>query len=348
MRKLDGVKGKSKKLFNYLVLITLLFLTYRAILKRISLGTAIELLRQSNKLFILYGIMAQILYWMVDAGIIYILAKNINKAVNIKKAFRTTMIGQYYSAITPYSCGSQPAQVYYMANKNNLTYGEGTAVIVNKFVAYQIVVTFIALIIFIGRYQYLVKNISFSVPFILMGILIHGLGSLFVFFIIFSPKLIRKALLFILKIMSKIKLIKNLESKQSRLEKHLEDYKSNLLLVVKNKMLFIRILLLTVFQLMLYFSITYFVYRALNLNSFNIVQVASLQVMVYMAVSFVPVPGTVGASEIGFHTLLKPVFGHRLVNYGLILWRLISYYFALLVSAILMIIFYLMDKKNRY
>ncbi len=364
------VKGRRKNFLNYIVLAIIVVLTYRAILKRISIGTALQLLKQSNKVFICCGVLAQICFWLVDSAIIYILTRNIirtgngkktddtirnesaikindaKEAPDLKKAFRITMIGQYYSSITPFSCGAQPAQVYYMGNKNNVPYGKGTAVIVNKFVAYQVVITVTALIIYIGRNQYLAKHVSFAGPFILAGILIHGLGSLFIFFIIFSPKLIRGFLIFILKILSKIKLLRNFEKKQERLEKHLEDYKNNLLLVLKSKKLLFQVIFLTFLQLTLYFSITYFVYRALNLNNYNFFQTASLQVMVYMAVSFVPLPGAAGASEIGFHTLMRPVFGHHLVNYGLILWRLITYYFGLILSGILLMVFYIRDKKT--
>jgi uncharacterized protein (TIRG00374 family) len=364
------VNGGRKNFLNYILLAIIIILTCRALFKRITIGSALQLLKQSNKVFICCGVLAQICFWLVDSVIIFILTRNIirngngkkadnsirneaammsdgvEKPPDLKNAFRITMIGLYYSSITPFSCGAQPAQVYYMGNKNNVPYGKATAVIVNKFVAYQVVITVMALMIYIIRYQYLAKHVSFAGPFILAGILIHGLGSLFVFFIIFSPKLIRGFLILVLKILSKIKLLRNSEKKQESLEKHLEDYKDNLLLVAKSKKLLFQVIFLTFIQLTLYFSITYFVYRAWNLKKYNFFQTATLQIMVYMAVSFVPLPGAAGASEIGFHALMKPVFGHHLVNYGLILWRLITYYFGLILSVILLLFFYIRDKKT--
>ena len=53
-----------------------------------------------------------------------------------------------------------------------------------------------------------------------------------------------------------------------------------------------------------------------------------------MAVSFIPTPGTAGASEVGFILLLGHLFPHNIISTALLLWRGISFYFSLIFSGI--------------
>lgn len=67
-----------------------------------------------------------------------------------------------------------------------------------------------------------------------------------------------------------------------------------------------------------------------------------------MAVSFIPIPGTVGASELGFSILLGSIFTSNLIGVALILWRGISYYLGLVICGVLTLMIYMFDKKTSF
>ncbi len=57
-----------------------------------------------------------------------------------------------------------------------------------------------------------------------------------------------------------------------------------------------------------------------------------------MAASYIPTPGTAGASEGGYYLLFKPLFTKNFIGYALLLWRGISYYFRLIITGIVVLI----------
>lgn len=62
-----------------------------------------------------------------------------------------------------------------------------------------------------------------------------------------------------------------------------------------------------------------------------------MQSLLYMAVSFLPVPGTAGVAEGGFYLLFKVIFSNQVI-YATLLWRLLVYYLGLLLGGILVVL----------
>ncbi|MCG8513134.1 MAG: flippase-like domain-containing protein [Halanaerobiales bacterium] len=86
-----------------------------------------------------------------------------------------------------------------------------------------------------------------------------------------------------------------------------------------------------------YFGVTYCVYRALGLNKSSFWEIVAMQSLLYMAVSFLPVPGTAGVAEGGFYLLFKVIFSNQVI-YATLLWRLLVYYLGLLLGGILVVL----------
>ncbi len=102
----------------------------------------------------------------------------------------------------------------------------------------------------------------------------------------------------------------------------------------------------SVLQVTAFFSITFFVYRALGLSGASVYHIITLQALLYMAIAFIPSPGTVGAAEAGFAMLLGSVFSSNIIAVALLLWRGISYYFGLVVCGLFTFYLYLFDKNR--
>lgn len=340
-------KPLIKKLLSYLFVIILFSVTIVILINNISLKTAAEIYHNSNKIYIFLGLMAQCGIWLIDTMIIYMFAKNIYDEISIKDAFKNAMIGQYYGLITPYQSGAQPAQIFHLGNKLKIPYGKATAIQLDKFVIYQTVITVLGLLIFFTQFNFLVNKLHFAISFIVVGIIIHASIGFMIFFMIFFPGLIHKALLLIFKLAHKFKLLNGFDEKIKKIDKYMDDYKNNISLTSDDRKLVFKVIALTVIQTVMNFSITFLVYKALNLKGSSYIEVVTLQAVLFLAVSSVPIPGTVGASEIGFYTMLQPVFGGSLVNYAMLIWRGITYYFNILVSGIFVFIFHITDNRSK-
>ena len=75
-------------------------------------------------------------------------------------------------------------------------------------------------------------------------------------------------------------------------------------LLKRNKKILFKIILTTIVQIVLYHSIPYIIYLSFGLNEANFLQFLSLQAVLYISVSSIPLPGAVGASEIRFYEYL--------------------------------------------
>ncbi|EOC99468.1 hypothetical protein L21TH_2473 [Caldisalinibacter kiritimatiensis] len=305
-----------------------------------------SLLLRTNKIYLMLGLLSMVGFWFSDALIIRSISRMVNVKGNIVNSLKLTMIGQYYSAITPFASGGQPAQIYTMVN-NSIPVGQATSIMINKFIIYQTIVTFYSIFMFILKVGFVYNNIKPALPFVLIGLILNLIGIITIFALFFNYKILEKALVLVLKIANKIRIINSVEKYRVKIDQHLEEYVMSIEKIKKNKFVALKVSLITVVQLTFYFSVTYFVYLALGFSKASFIDIISIQSLLYMAVSFIPTPGTVGASEGGFYILFNVFFAKNVLVYAILLWRMIIYYFNLFVSGIVTLVDYLTRKNKR-
>ena len=336
----------NKKLINYSVLIILILITSWIILSNNELENLPKLLLQTNKRYILLGVLAMCGNWLMNSVILQSIAKIIHSKFDFLKALKITMIGQYYSAITPFASGGQPAQIYHMKN-DSFSLGKATSILMIKFIIYQIVVTIFSLSMFAFKLKFISNRISMALPFVIIGISISFTSIILIIGLFFNPKIIKTISTFILKLINRIKPLKNMERYLKKIDHHLEEYMISITKIKESKLMAIWVFLLTLLQLTFYFSITYFVYRAMGFNKASFIEIIAIQSLLYMAVSFIPTPGAVGASEGGFHLLFKVFFTNNVLVYAMVLWRIISYYLCIILGGLTTLIDHLrLTKRN--
>ena len=108
----------------------------------------------------------------------------------------------------------------------------------------------------------------------------------------------------------------------------------------------VKTLITTLIQMLVYYSIPYWVYLAFGYSTENIWTLLTLQAVLYATVSGIPLPGSVGASEGGFIGIFRNVFPQSMINSAMILNRGISFYLFVLISAVVVIYSTLKDKKE--
>lgn len=336
----------KKKLINYIVLLSLVGITVWMIASSSDIYRLPGLLTKTNKGYLLLAFLCMIGYWVFDALIITNISKMLNIKNNIIQSLKFTMIGQYYSLITPFSSGGQPAQVYSMVN-DSIPIGKATSILIEKFIIYQIIVTLYSIIMFILRLSFVYTRIKTALPFMVIGIMLNFIGLITILILFLNPGLLKKITMLILQFLNKIKIIKDIDKYKLKAESHLIEYEQSIIKIRENKGMTVRASIMTIIQLTLYFSITYFIYLSLGLGKATYVDIISIQSLLYMTVSFIPTPGTVGASEGGFYVLFKVFFGANLLVYAMLLWRIISYYLSLSICGIVTLIDYLVRKRRR-
>ena len=333
---------KTKKLIrNLIIFILLIILTFYIILKDQDISEMYNIISSAKKEFLLIGILCMCFYISCEAINIGRTLKALNEKSTFLKNVKYALIGFFYSSITPAATGGQPMQIYYM-HKDKISVANATLTLLINLTCVQIVTISVALISLFFNY----KNINSAlIGLFILGITLN-LSALVLFTIsIFSRRMSKGLINLVIKILKFFK-IKNIEEKQTRFEKELSKYQASASYIKNNKLVIIKTLLTTYAQFVVYYSISYWVYRSFGLSEYNIFEITTMQSVLYATVSGIPSPGAVGVSEGGFIAIFRKVFTTEMVNEAMLLNRGINFYLFVIISSIVVMVNTIREKKQ--
>lgn len=334
-----------KKALNYIILIGLIVLTLWIFVNNNDFDNFSELISSANTMFLLIAVLCMVLYWFFEAYIIHKMKNTLNIKSSYWSSLKLCMIGQYYSAITPFSTGGQPVQIYSLVN-DGVPVGTASSLFVNRFLIYQLVVTFYSLFMLIIRFNLLYSEAKLALPFVIVGCLVNFAILIMIFGFLLNEKFIRNILSKSIRFLHKLKIIKDIEKSEERMKKTLLDYRTSVEEMKKDKKTTLELILVSIVQLTIGFSITFFVYLALGFEMGHFLDIIAIQSLHYIAVSFMPTPGTAGAAEGGFYMLFKVIFPKKILSFALILWRFIDYYLRVMITGLVTLVDFVCRKKN--
>lgn len=328
---------KQQKWINFTIMFILIGITFIILNRQINLDQMVEIAHTVKLTYIFYAVGLMFAFWGLESLMIGMLLDHVDDRIDRKHipwiAIKTTLVGQYYSNITPFASGGQPIQLM-LLRKHKVTASNGTAILVGKFLVFQVTVTLYALLLSILNFKYIFNEMSLITGFLGLGLFINTIGLTLIIFLAFKPNWIKIIGQKMNRGLSRFRLIKNLEKAQGKLLDFVEDYQQGIEKLKSDPKKTLQLFVLSFVQVTLFFGITYVIYLALNLSGISPLKVITLQAILYMCVSFIPIPGTVGASEVGFSMVLGSVFTTHFVGIAMLLWRMISYYFGLIFCGV--------------
>lgn len=264
----------------------------------------------------------------------------------ICKSLKLTMIGQYYGSITPFALGSQPAQIYALMNEG-VPAGKAASIMMNKYIIYQVVVTVYSIVMLPFVMGFIWIHAKVTVPFIFFGVLIHLIGTLVLFGLAFNYRVLKRIITWIISLASRMNLVKSKGTVTVKVMKQLDEYMIGLGQVRACWRTSNKIIVLMCCQFTCYFSISYFIYKALGQQGFSYGILLALGAVQYIAVSYMPTPGSVGASEGGFYLLFNSMFKSGTMTYATLIWNVISYQMGLVFGALFVLGSYIIKRIQR-
>ena len=327
----------NKTFIQYIFLILLILVTMVMVFKNLDIKMLTTVVKLVDKKYILIGFISIILNSLLEGAVLRILISGIHK-VNAKLiGLKLAMVGFYYNLVTPFASGSQPMQIYVL-NKYKIPLSKSSAIITNKSILYQLVITIYCSMLILFNFKLLNDNISSLIPLVILGISMNLFTILMAILVILNPNKIKLYTKIIINYICKIRIFKFLQSKACDIENFIDDYSSAVQFFIKNKKLMICVVVLTIIQISSYFSISFWIYKAFNLKGHTYITLLTLQVFLYMVVSPAPTPGNIGASELAFFTIFKGVFPNYLMGYAVFLYGGFMYYLILIGSGIFTVI----------
>ncbi|MFO7154414.1 MAG: lysylphosphatidylglycerol synthase transmembrane domain-containing protein [Caldicoprobacter oshimai] len=277
-----------------------------------------------------------LMFWVMDALILRYSLAAIFEPRRFKGCMEVALIGQYYNAVTPFASGGQPAQVYYMS-RFGIPAGYSTSALIIKYLVYQVVLSIFCAIAFIFK-----ASLIFSYPFVvvwisLIGFVINAGAVFFIYSLSLNRGFIRKIVLSVLKFFHRVRIVRDLEKWKARMEAAVEDFHRSLCMFRGNYKGMALMAVMTAMQLIFYFSVTFFIYRAFGLKDSAWMDMIFVQSFLYLAVSYFPAPGAMGASEGGFYLFFQRFFPGHLIFVAMLLWRFMTYYLNIIVGGLVIL-----------
>ncbi len=338
---------KTQKIcIQYGFLLLLICMTVYLVSTTLDITLIPMIMKLVNKKFIFIGFLIMVLYIILECTIINILIKTIQKTKVRFLAVKIAMMGFYYNLVTPFASGSQPMQIYAL-NKYDINLSKSIAIVTNKTVLFQTVVTIYSAVIIFLNIEVLKNELPSMLVLMSIGMVMNIVSLLGGMLIVLTPNTMKIIVKVIVNILYRLNIFKSLNKKIHTINKFIDEYSYSIKLFIKNKKALFLSIILTIIQLTVFFSISYCVYKAFNLNGLSIFEVLSLQVFLYMSVSPIPTPGNVGANEVAFLTIFANVFPGNIIGYSVFLYSIYVYYFLVVVCGVFTIhTHYHMNKRK--
>lgn len=294
-------------------------------LKKISIG------------FLFIAVLCIVIYWLLEATCLHMVTKAIYPKQKFKNTLIVSMLGQYYNCITPSSSGGQPMQAYYMV-KNGTPLPAAMTSLLCKFIVYQFTLTLYSVFVLLLRFTYFTQDLAPLMALVLLGFTINCIVIILLLMLAFFKKSVIKLSDWIIKVLSKIKVVKNPEERREFFHKQIDDYHENFKFIKSQPVLIIKMFILTVAQLTVYFAISYVIYLGFNLSGTDFLTILSCQAFVLMVSAFMPLPGALGAAEGSYTAFFKDIFKtttNTFVGVSTFIWRFLTFYLPIILGLVL-------------
>ena len=247
-------------------------------------------------------------------------------------------IAMFFNAITPFSSGGQPFEVY-LLSKNGIKVSDSANALLQNFITYQFALIFMgALAIILNRIFNIFPDGNLLKNVVLIGFIINVIVVSLIIFISRAKKINTKLFHKIFNFIFHFKFIKNREEKREKAEEFLDNFYNSTAIMKNNSKNTILSFTFNVLSLLCLYMIPLFIFFALKeYNTINAVQSIVLSAYTFLIGSFVPIPGASGGLEYGFIDFFGIFSKGAALSCAMLVWRLITYYLGMLVGGIALI-----------
>lgn len=359
-KKVEEVEVEAKRPQGYkktigLVLVTLLITAVMVVIF-MNIGDFSKTWEQLLKMdagYLWIAIGCVVLYLLTWPVSLMILTRKSKVKVSKLDDFLIGGSEHFFNGITPFSSGGQPIQIY-LYTQNGMTAANATGIVISNFIAFMISTNAyaIASLFFFGKF-----TAGFTPATIWMVILgfVMNLFTLFFIIALASSSKLRNLLIRLFTALGKIKFLTKIVDKTLP---GFVEYCNNFQLaskeIMSHKKEFIFAILSRAFSLIFYYSIPFFILRGLGVEVLaqDIIFIILASSFTITTMVWVPTPGGTGGIEFAFTYIFIIFFmnmanSQEIITASMIMWRFLTYYLLMVLSAIEYITYEIIIKRRR-
>lgn len=293
-----------------------------------------ELLANTNWWYMLIAVALFLAMFLIETLKYTMLTRTFGYNLGFKNDLKIALTGKYYESITPFSSGGQPMQIYYMY-KLGVPGTKSTSITIVKYGVQMLAFTVVAGLvmgILAGELGSVEDEIIRTTIFVCgwVGFGVNACIPVTVLFVVFCPRAVAWVLNLFVKLMYKIKIIKNAEKIEAKVRKWMDDFAIFSQMLFKKPLVFIALFVLCLGEPIIELIIPYYVLIAMcgqyvEAGGALFWTVVSLAMYATYAAVFIPTPGNSGAVESVFMLAFAALTDNVLFWFVLV-WRFILYY----------------------
>ncbi len=344
MNKNDNILKRS--FISTILFLIIVIIVFYFIFRDNNYKEVYRIVLDTNKLYLFVALFCMSCFSICEALNMQTALKLFKEKISFKKSYKYALAGYFVAGITPSSTGGDPMQLYLMS-RDNIKISHGALTLLLKLLSFQFNAILLAIVSFIFYHKIFLNSLGNLKYIIFVGAFLNILvGTLYFLIIFFKPVIV-----YLVELLSKLlhKLhVKKTDIFIKKINTIVDEYGKASDVIKKNKKVLIKISLTTFVQVVLFYSIPYFVYLALGLREYTIIRFIALQSVLYISVSALPFPGAVGVSEATFMRIYKNMFPESILGSAMVITRFINFYIFIVYSGLALMYFILKDNiKNR-
>lgn len=313
-------------LSSALLLIILIFFTD-------SFDELVHIIRNEKAGWLAAGFGCMVAYWLLDAVILQIITATMYKGQRMINSIKVTMIGQFFHSITPFAGGGEPIQAYVMV-KDGLQPGLAASIFAVKTIVHQFVIVIYSIAAYIFYGAVFTARIPQFNYFFIAGLALNTAFLAFILLLLYKAQAAKKVLMFICKLLARLKLVKNRTSIENKINSEVTSFSGGALILKKDRKSLLTLLGAQILQFTFIFAITWFIQLAVESQRASLPEMIAAQSMIMLISLLIPTPGATGGVE-GISYLFFGMFFQRVYIIPVILiYRLLTYYPSVLFGGL--------------
>ena len=287
-----------------------------------------------NPLFTILAFMMFFVIIVADVIVFRLLSVKLGATRTFKTCVNVSFLGRYYDRITPWAMGGEPFQILYLT-KSGLSTGDSCAVTMSRhIIRFFTVAVAVILILSVSRIATNIYVMIAAIASVLIGLIIPT----FMLICAWKPKIGFGIGNGVIKLLCKIKLIKDCEKAQKKMHDNVDEFLNGVKFLSANKIMILIIGLCALVEMFAYNSVPYFVIRALGITEIGYWKTLVLCLFVNYASSFAPTPGGAGIAELSFYAIFASFVKDGLLFWAVLFWRIAVFYIPVLIGFIMTVV----------
>ena len=326
----------KKYKINIIILVCVSLLIMFFIMKD-NFNEIMDNLLNANILYLFIALIFMILSVLFQSFSMHLYLKELDKNYKFKDTFILMFSALFFNAITPFSSGGQPFQVY-LLNKQGIKISESTNALLQNFLSYQLaLITLGTIAIIINHFLEIIPNTSLLRHIVIIGFIVNVIVLGLIIYLGKAKNLNTKMFNKIFNFIFSLKFIKNREELKEKANKKIDEFYNSGNYFKNNKYILLKAYSFNLMSLIILYIIPMFIFLSIKVHNVNIIESIVCASYTYFVGSFVPIPGGTGGLEYGFIEFFRVFSNATLISTCMILWRFVTYYLSMILGALSLI-----------